>query len=756
MRTVIFLMIFIFVLNLNAQPPEGEKPNLIIFPDGLLKYLPESVRDKFPEIMQDAVDRGLPSEYLYTFLPDSISEMLPDSLHLFVPKGDNMAKKRLFTAEDLMSLPRVSDLQVSPDGQWILFTLKSPSTQGNKFYTDIYAKSKDGKITHKLTTNAKADYNGRWSPDGSKVAYISASSKTPQIFILDFPKGTPKKVSDAENGVANLAWSPDGKYFSFTSDVKLDNSVHDKYTNYSKANVRIYDKLPIRHWDEWTDENYSHLFIMPVEGGEAIDLMKNEKYDTPLKPFGGAEDIAWSPDSKEIAYTCKKIPNYVESTNSDIYVVNIETGKTKNVTKGMMGFDLAPLYSPDGEWIAFNSMENAGFESDRHRLMLYNRDSEEITELSKTFDNWVGETIWHPNSKSLFFTAGDRGTVKLFRIAVDDIDIGEKELEEGNWMVVADGWYNYGGGLDITKDGDTLIFGRQSMVEPLELYSMPTLGGEQFKITHYGDQMNMELLRPKIEEKWITSVDGAQVHCWILYPPGFDETKKYPLITYCQGGPQSMIGQRYHFRWNYYLMASHGYVMILPNRRGVPGFGQKWNDAISKDWAGKPMQDIMAATDIMLKKPYIDKKGSAAIGASAGGYAVFWLAGNHNGRYQAFMSHCGVFNLESMYGSTEELWFPNWEYGGPYWDEKNKESYAKNSPHRFAQNWDTPIMISTGENDYRVPYTQSLEAFTVAQTKGIDSKLVFFPKETHFISHPQEFIIWDSEFFEFLDKYCKH
>jgi len=376
--------------------------------------------------------------------------------------------------------------------------------------------------------------------------------------------------------------------------------------------------------------------------------------------------------------------------------------------------------------------------------------------LTKNFDGWVNEMIWHPDSKSLYFTSDNRGTVKIFRIAVEGIKHGGKNLSEGDYVVVADGWYNYGNGLDISKDGSTLVFGRQSMVEPMDIFSMHSQGGEQKKLTHLYESIFNSILMPKIEEKWITCQDGASMHTWIVYPPKFDSTKTYPMITYCQGGPQSMIGQRFHYRWNYFLMASNGYVLVLPNRRGVPGFGQKWNDAISKDWAGKPMQDIMSATDIMLKKPFIDKKGSAAIGASAGGYAVFWLAGNHNGRYNAFLSHCGVFNLESMYGSTEELWFPDWEYGGPYWEEKNKEFYAKHSPHKYAQNWDTPILISTGEQDFRVPFTQSLEAFTVAQSKGIDSKLIVFPNENHFVAHPQEFIIWNTEFFEFLDKHCKH
>lgn len=737
-------------------PPNAPQP--IVFPEPLKQYLPDSIRNKFPQIIERAMREGLPSEYLYSFLPDSIAKMLPDSIERFIPKeyDQYMQPTRNFTAEDLMSMKRISDPQVSPDGKWIVFTLKKPSIKANKFYTDLYYMDSSRKITKRLTTHARADYNPRFSPDGKKLAFISSRSKPPQAFVMDFPDGEPKKITDMPHGVSNLSWSPDGKYFAFTSEVKLEKNLTDLYPNRPKAKVRIYDDLPIRHWNEWTDCKYSHLFIMPVSGGEPKDLMQDEKYDTPLKPFGGAEQIAWSPDGKEIAYVSKKVDDFVESTNSDVYVYDIESGKTKNITKGMLGFDLNPQYSPDGEWIAFISLRRAGFESDKHRLMLYERDSEEIFELSKTIDNWVGEFAWTPDSRAIYFTAGDKGKIKLFAIGVDDYELSDDiELDQGDWTVVADGWYNYGGGLQFLNEGENLLIGRQSMTEPVDLYQMTKDGEDITQITQINDNVLRKLTKTKIEETWIESVDGAKVQCWIVYPPDFDSTKKYPLITYCQGGPQSMIGQRFHYRWNYYLIASHGYVMIMPNRRGLPGFGQDWNDAISKHWGDLPMQDIMSATDYMKKKSFIDTNASAAIGASAGGYAAFWLAGNHKGRYDALVSHCGVFNLESMYGATEELWFPNWEYGGPYWKEENREIYEKHSPHKYAQNWDTPILIITGEGDYRVPYTQSLEAFTVAQVKGIDSKLMIFPEETHFVVHPQEFCIWDSEFFKFLDKHCK-
>ncbi len=655
-----------------------------------------------------------------------------------------MEAAKNFTAKDLMSLKRISDGQVSPDGKWVLYNLKTPAVSENKFYTDIYAVKIDGSETLQITTDKAADFNGRWSPDGKKIAFLSTRNGAPQIFVKDFPNGTAKQITKIEAGVSNMDWSPKGNFFSFTSEVKLDKTPQEKYPEYNKAEVRIYDDLPVRHWSEWTDESYSHLFVIPSNGGTAKDLNKDMRHDTPLKPFDGGEDISWSPDESELCYTMKIVPQFEISTDSQLYTISREGGEAKNITPNMPGYDKAPLYSPDGKWIAFHSQERAGFESDRIRLMLYNRESGKITELSKTLDQWVGTTIWAPDSKSLYFDCPTQGTKRIYNITLD-----------GEWKILTEGWFNYGATLSITPDGKTLVFGRESMQEPNDLVTMPAGGGDVKQITDVNKKMMAQFNKIKIEEKWFTAKDGKKIHTWIVYPPNFDPNKKYPMITYLQGGPQSMLSQQFHYRWNWYLMASHGYIINVANRRGVPGFGQDWNDAISKDWGGMPMQDYLTVTDEMNKLPYVDKNKVAAIGASAGGYAAYWMAGNHEGRFKALLAHCGVFNLESMYGATEEIFFPNWENGGPYWDKNYKEFYDKNSPHRFAQNWDTPIIISTGEYDFRVPYTQSLEAFTVAQLKGIPSKLLVYPQETHFIAKPQEYIIWDAEVYKFLDRFCK-
>jgi dipeptidyl aminopeptidase/acylaminoacyl peptidase len=658
------------------------------------------------------------------------------------------ASKKPFNAEALMSLKRLSDPKLSPDGKWVLFNQSTTVMNDNKFQKDIYKVSTDGKTLVQLTNDPKADIEARWSPDGSKIAFVSNREKGFQLYTMNPDGSGVKKITDIENGVSNIAWSPDGKFISFTSDVKLDQTVFDKYPQYAKANLKIYKKLPIRHWDEWEDENSSHLFIISANGGEAKDLMNGEPYDCPLKPSGGSEQIAWSPDSKEIAYVCKKSTglDFVQNTNSRVYLYNLETKTTKCLADDKRGYDLDPLYSPDGAYIAFTSMEHNSFESDRRRLMLYDRKSEKTHELSSKLDQWVGDKVWSPDSKYMYFCAEDTGSVQVYKMAVKD----------GSWEFVTNGWYNHEGGLQISKDGSFIVYGRESISEPTDFYKMDLKSKAITRLTSVNSEEMNKWAKVNVAQRWVKSRDGKDVHCWIVYPPNFDPNKKYPMISYLQGGPQSMLSQNFHFRWNYLLMASHGYVLMLPNRRGVPGFGQEWNNAISKDWGGHPMEDILDCTDDLSKESYIDKDGRCAVGASAGGYTAYWMEGHHEKRFKAFIAHCGVFNLESMYGATEELWFPNWEYGGPYWENGNMKFYDKNSPHNYVNNWDTPILISTGERDFRVPYTQSLEAFTAAQVKGIPSELIVFPDETHFIAKPQEFVIWNSEFFEFLDKYCKH
>ncbi|MDX9790947.1 MAG: S9 family peptidase [Candidatus Kapaibacterium sp.] len=651
---------------------------------------------------------------------------------------------RNLSAIDLYSTKRVGEFVVSPDNNWVVYRLSSPSIASNKLFSDLYAVKLDGSETIQLTNNTSSEYNLRFSEDGEKLAFISTEDGSPQIYVMDFPKGTPKKFTNLEAGVSNFNWAGDPGTFVLASEVKVYESIQDQYPEYKKADLMFYDDLHIRHWDEWNDDKVSHIFYVPFEGGEPKDIMSGEKFESPLKPFGGAEEYDISPDSKEIAYTCKKVDDYPYSTNSDIYLYNVETGETKNITTGMNGYDKQPKYSPDGQLIAFVSQERPGFESDRIRLMVYNRNDGTIKEISATLDQWVEEFVWAPDGNSFYLIAGTQGTVQLFTIDLN-----------GQWKQLTEGTHKLGSGLQISNDGNYVILGRQSFTEPLDIYSFDTRTGNLNRITDVNKELYANINKVKVEERWFKADDDKQIHAWVIYPPDFDPNKKYPVITYCQGGPQSMISPNFHYRWNQFMFASQGYIMLCANRRGVPGFGQAWNDAISLDWGGMPMNDLLAATDQFSKEPFVNLESRAAMGASAGGYAAFWLAGHHNKRFSAFVSHCGVFNLVSKYGSTEELFFPNWEFGGPYWDKKNRERFEKFSPHNYVEKWDSPIFISTGMKDYRVPYTQSLEAFTAARAQGIPAEIAVFPNENHFIGKPQEFIIWSDKLFNFLDKYCK-
>lgn len=653
---------------------------------------------------------------------------------------------RNFSEIDLYSTKRISEHLISPDGQWIVYRMSIPSIAANKLYSDLYAVKIDGSETIQLTNDIYSENSPKFSPDGKQLSFISNLQGSPQVYIMDFPKGKPNKITSMEEGVTSYNWSPDSKFLVLSTDVKVDSTILEKYPNFKKANVMIYDDLPIRHWDEWNDEKVQHLFIVPINNSniKAKDILEGEKYEAPMKPFGGAESYTISPDGKEIAYTCKKDDRYEISTNSDVYIYNIQSGTTTNLSEENKGYDRDPKYSPDGKYIAYLSQSHAGFESDRVRLILYDREQKKYDQLSKSLDQWVEEYIWSPDSKTIYFIANDSGTVQLYSFDLN-----------GNWKILTNGAHMISGPLSIDNNGTKIIVGKETYTLPKDIYSYDIATTNLNRITKLNDELYKNIKQINVAERWFKSSDGKDIQSWVLYPPDFDSTKKYPMITYLQGGPQSQLNPIFHFRWNLYWMASKGYIVVAANRRGVPGFGQAWNDAISQDWGGKPMQDYLDVTDQMSKEPYVNTEARAAVGASAGGYAAFWMAGHHNKRFKALIAHCGLFNILSEYGSTEELFFPNWEFGGPYWIAKNRENMEKNSPINYVQNWDTPILISTGMNDFRVPYTQSLEAFTAARGRGIPAELIIFPEETHFISKPQEFLIWADRFMKFFDKYCK-
>ncbi|MCX7879832.1 MAG: S9 family peptidase [Ignavibacteria bacterium] len=744
--SVLFWFCFCFPTLSQPTPNPVLDSILMNLPPDRVPYVPFFL-NKFDPIKVHSMDRNellrLFNVEFPKFILDSGWKFIPHE-PIFVYPGENR-----FTPELLLTLKRVGKPKVSPNGKYLLYSVGKPNIRENLVETDLFLLNLESGATENLTNDPQFnEFDYQWDKSGKFVYFISTSSTEPQVFRINVETRERKQITNSEKGVKAFKVSPDGQLIAYASDVKIFTTPKEKYPFLDKAKVRIYETLPVRHWDTWEDEYKTHIFISSVEGGTPVDLMSNEPFDAPDPPFGGSEQFDWSPDSKELAYTCKKEHNYATSTNTNIYVYNLETKKTLDITANLPGYDKNPKYSPDGKWIAFHSQKRPGFESDRVRLMLYNRLTNEITELSWRLDQWVGEFIWNPtNPTKIYFSAEDGPVVQIYEIDITD----------GFWRILSKGYYNNDGGLDISSDGQTLFFGRRNMLRPFEIYKMSLINPNYpiMRLTFENEDIYRQLKTVRITERWIKSRDGKKIHTWVIFPPDFDEKKKYPMIVYCQGGPQSTISQYFSYRWNLFLFASQGYIVVAPNRRGVPGFGQEWNDAISKDWGGKPMEDILDVTDSIRKEPFVNKSGVAAVGASAGGYAVFWLAGNHQKRFSAFLSHCGVFNLESKYGSTEELWFPNWEFGGPFWEPKAKAIYEKHSPHKYVQNWDTPIMISAGEKDFRVPYTQSLEAFTAAKLKGLPAKLMIFPQQGHWILKPQEQILWYYEVFEFLDKYCK-
>ena len=657
------------------------------------------------------------------------------------------------TPELLWKLGRISGGEVSHDGKQVAYTVRRYNLAKNSGVTEIHVLSlADGK--DKIVATVPSASSLQWGKGAvAKQLFFVGMPKDkkkdkPQVWSFGPDSKKPVQVTKVKEGVSNLKVSPTGKHIAFTVDVKMAATVNELYKDLPKADARIIDSLLYRHWNAWHDYAYSHIHVAELDGNEAkkpVDLMKGLRFDCPMPPFGGAEHFAWSPDGTEIAYTAKMVDNPAESTDSGIYLVGIKGGKARLITPGMEGYDTVPVYSPDGKYIAFHSMERPSFESDRNRIMLYNRSSKKIHEITKGLDQTAHSATWLPDSKSLIFMSEYRGTNQLFRIGVDGSNLKQITRGRYNWDL-----------RDLMSDGKTALVGMQSMLRPYELATLKLNSGDYKVVTKINDKYYKNLKFPEIKERWVRATDGKKIHNWVIYPPGFDAKKKWPLIVYCQGGPQGQIGQWFSYRWNFHLMASQGYVVLAVNRRGLPGFGREWNDQISKDWGGQAMQDILSSADDMMTEPYIDRKRVGAVGASFGGYTVYWLMGNHKNRFCTMIAHCGVFNLESMYSSTEELFFPNWDLGGPYWkSEKIKKDYDRFSPHRFIRNWKTPLLVIHGEKDFRVPVTQGMEAFTVAQVQGVPSRFLYFPNEGHWVLGPQNGVLWHRVFFEWLDRYCK-
>ncbi|MGC9353507.1 MAG: prolyl oligopeptidase family serine peptidase [Mariniphaga sp.] len=666
----------------------------------------------------------------------------------YVPETPRLSSD-LMTPEVLWSFGRFGSPQVSPDGESVLYTVTYYNIEENKPCRDIYSVPVSGGEAKKLTNSPTNEFNAIWRPDGQKIGYISTASGTAQVWEMNADGSVAKQISEIDGGISGFKYSPDGSKIFYIKSVKLDDDIHDLFPDLPKANARLENDLMYRHWDQWHDYTYQHVFIADYSDGkvgEGKDIMEGERYDSPMKPFGGIEQIAWSPDGKTLAYTCKKKTGkaYSISTNSDIYFYNLEAGETTNFTEGMMGYDQNPVFSPDGKFMAWESMERDGYESDKNRLFVANLETGEKTDFSAEFDQNVHGLSWNAESSAIFFTSNIHGTDEIYRLT----------LADGSISRLTDGIHDF---QTVEQAGSKLVAQKVSMSQPAELFLVDPEAGTDQPLTTVNKGLLDQLTMGKVEERWLETTDGKQMHTWVIYPPNFDPNKKYPTLLYCQGGPQGTVSQFWSYRWNFQMMAANGYIIVAPNRRGLPGFGQEWNEQISKDYGGQNIKDYFTAIDELAKEPFVDENRLGAVGASYGGFSVFFLAGNHDGRFKAFISHDGMFNFEHQYLTTEEMWFANWDIGGPFWEKDNaaaQRSYTF-SPHKYVQNWDTPILVIHGEKDFRVPPDQGMAAFNAAVLRDIPAQFLYFPEENHWVLQAQNGILWQRVFFNWLDKWLK-
>ncbi|GAB6012596.1 S9 family peptidase [Viscerimonas tarda] len=655
------------------------------------------------------------------------------------------------TPEALYSFGRITDVQVSPDKSKIVYGVTYVGIEQNKTNRELFVMNIDGTNKTQITQTPTSENSANWVKNGAKIAFLSAESGSSQIWEMNQDGSSRTQISDVEGGIDGFSYSPDNKKILFYKNIKSGKRTSDIYPDLAKASGRIIEDLMYKHWSEWI-ENIPHPFVADFDGeklSNVKDILEGEPYECPMLPFGGIEQLAWSRDSRTIAYTCRKKTgrDYALSTNSDIYLYDLETGNTRNITEGMMGYDTNPKFSPDGEYIAWQSMEREGYESDKNRLFVLNLLTGEKRDLTTYFDYNVDSFCWG-ESYSIYFVANQSGASQLFRL--DAI----APVTEDHVIKETEGAHDY---VSVACAYPLLVGLRQSLSAPNEIYTVHLDKGVQTNISHENDNILNQITMGKVEERWIPTTDGKEMHTWVVYPPDFDPTKKYPAILYCQGGPQSTVSQFWSYRWNLQIMAANGYIIVAPNRRGLPGFGQEWLEQISGDYGGQNMKDYLSAIDAVSKEPYVDENRLGCTGASYGGFSVYWLAGNHDKRFKAFFAHAGMFNLEAEYLETEEMWFANWDLGGSFWDRNNsiaQRSYA-NSPHRFVDKWDTPIMISHGELDYRILASQGMMAFNAAKLRGIPSRMLIYPNENHWISQPQNGILFQREFFRWFDEWLK-
>lgn len=666
-----------------------------------------------------------------------------------IDKPEFKSANRTFDIEALEALGRVSGPAVSPDGKKVLYGVSYESVEQNKSNNELYVMNIDGSDATRLTHTPQSEGQAAWINGGKEIAFVAEKDGKPQMWVMNADGTGRRVVSRLENGVAGFLVSPDGKKVLVISSVKYGRTAADVYPDLPKANARIIDDLMYKHWDEWVTE-IPHPFIADFDGyslKNIKDIMDGEPYESPMKPFGGIESFAWSPDSKQVVYVSRKKTGmeYAVSTNSDLYLYDIEKATTRNLTEGMMGYDTAPAFSPDGTQLAWLSMEHDGYESDKNRIFVMDMATGTRTDLTANWDYTADAIAWNPNGKSIYFLAPYLGVTPIF-----SIDVATKAVS----MVTS--------GADIADyaalapvDDKTIVTMRHSMLYPNEIFSVTDR--KATALTDVNRDVLSQIDAPSLEKVMVPTTDGKEMTTWVVLPPNFDPAKKYPAILYCQGGPQQAVSQFWSYRWNLMLMASNGYIVIAPNRRGLPGFGTEWNAQISGDYPGQNMQDYLSAVDYMKQRPYVDGDHIGAVGASYGGFSVYMLAGIHENRFAALIAHAGIFNTEAQYLETEEMWFANWDLGGAFWEKDNavaQRTFA-NSPHKFVDRWNTPILVTHGEYDYRILSSQGEMAFNAARLRGVPAEMVIFPDENHWILKPQNAILWQRVFFRWLDRWLK-
>lgn len=681
----------------------------------------------------------------------------------------------LMTPEALWAMGRIGSSEASPDGKQIVYQVSYYSVKENKSHTMLFVQNADGKNKRQLTKDEKSESDATWIECGKKIAFIRSG----EIWSMNADGSDRKQLSNTDGSVEGFKFSPDGKKVVFIKSIPYYGSIKKNPEDLPKASGRLITDMNYRHWDHYV-ETIAHPFVAEVtaEGiGNAKDIMEGQPYESPVAPFGGIEQISWSMDSKSIAYTSRKKEGveYAISTDTDIYLYNLSTGKTVNLckpegykepmidaTKSMrdqevnhqkgdmhVGYDVNPKFSADGKYIAWQSMERDGYESDRNRLCVMEIATGKKKYVTESFDSNVDDYCWSKDSKTIYFMGVWHATEMLYQTNL-----------EGKVMQITDGWYDYGS-VQLANNSNYLLASRHSHQYGDELYIVKPGKEKKAKVeqvTFENKHIYDQLALGKTQQRWVKTTDGKEMLVWLVLPPHFDANKKYPTLLFCEGGPQSPVSQFWSYRWNLQIMAANGYIVVAPNRRGLPGFGSKWNEEVSGDWTGQCMNDYLSAIDDAAELPSVDKDRLGCVGASFGGFSVYYLASHHNKRFKAFIAHDGAFNLESMYTDTEEAWFSNWEYEDAFWNKNASANAVKtynNSPHKFVDKWDTPILVIHGEKDYRINANQGMGAFNAARMRGIPAELLLFPDENHWVLKPQNGILWQRTFFSWLDKWLK-